>query len=390
MKILFTANEFVEYGKPRTGFPNYLYRVARALQEIGNEVIIVTCGKRNAHRYIEGIEVWEVVMHYYNSACKEINVIVNNIRASRLINQKIREILKEKKIDVIQFTSLFSLSLMYCGKIPSVMRLSSYAKKAYPTFETLSKNTVKIMSFFEVVAGKRCNAVFAPSEVTARAYEKDFHKKVHVIESPFINDVKRFDDRIVQQQLTNKKYVLFFGNLYYEKGILTIAEIIERFLRNNPEYFWVFAGRSLDINGKSAARILSEAAGEYKHKVIFLGELPHEQLYPVIQNADFVVLPSIMENLSNACIEAMYFSKIVIGTNGASFEQLIQDNVNGLLCRIGDSADLLDKMQRAVDLSDEEKRKMEKRAHKRIERLSPEIVVKQLLRFYEQVIERAK
>lgn len=389
MRIILTANEFVEYGKPKTGFPNYLYRVACALQESGNEVIIVTCGKRAAHRYMDGIEIWEVVMHYYNSAYKEINVIVNNIRASRRINQKIREIAEEKQIDIIQFTSLFALSLLHSGKVPSVMRLSSYAKKAYPTFETLSANTVKVMSFFEVMAGKRCNAVFAPSEVTARAYEKDFHKKVHVIESPFINDVKRYDDRVIQQQLKDKKYILFFGNLYYEKGILTIAAIIERFLSDNPEYFWVFAGRSLDIKGTSAAKILSDAAGAHRDRTIFLGELPHEQLYPVIRHSEFVVLPSIMENLSNACIEAMYFSKIVVGTDGASFEQLIQHNKNGLLCKIGNADDLLEKMQIAVEMAEEKKRQMEKKAHERIEKLRPEIVVKQLLRFYKQVIEKA-
>lgn len=390
MKILFAANEFVEYGKPKTGFPNYLYRVARALQEIGNEVVIVTCGNRTAHRCIDGIEVWEVTVHSFNSKYKGINVIVDNIRASKCVNLKIREVLKNSHIDIIQFTSLMSLSLLYRGKVPAVLRLSSYAKQYYSTFQTLDRNTVRAMTIFELMAGRRCNAVFAPSKVVAKAYERDFHKKVHVIESPFVNDVKRIDKRIIDQQLAGKKYVLFFGILIYEKGILTISEIIEEFLRNNPDYYWVFAGKILDINGKNAARILSDAAGAYKDKIMFLGELPHEQLYPVIQNSEFVVLPSIIENLSNACMEAMYFHKIVVGTDGASFDQLIQNNRNGLLCKIGDSADLLEKMQRAVDLPDEERKQMEAMAHKRTERLKPDIVVKQLLRFYNAVIENAR
>ncbi len=48
-----------------------------------------------------------------------------------------------------------------------------------------------------------------------------------------------------------------------------------------------------------------------------------------------------MDNFPNACIEAMYFSKVVIGTDGASFEQLITHGKNGLLCRIGDSPDVV-------------------------------------------------
>ena len=118
--------------------------------------------------------------------------------------------------------------------------------------------------------------------------------------------------------------------------------------------------------------------------------MPHTQLYPVIKNSEFVILPSLMENLSNACIEAMYFKKVVIGTDGASFEQLITHGKNGLLCRIGDSQDLLDKMQMAVSMSEDQKRQMGKKARLRIDKLRPEYVVKQLVQLYEYVIENSK
>lgn len=386
MNIIFAANDYAENG----GFHNYLFRVTKALNRMGHKVIIIKCGKESAHRYVNDIEIWETTVNYSNYRCQWFNTAINHIKASICINKKITEIVESQNIDIIQFTSLKSLSLLYFGKIPAVMRLSSYAKKAYPTYETLHRSTVNMMSILEVMAGKRCNAVFAPSDVTASAYEKDFHKKVYRIESPFMSDVSQTDDQIIEQKLRGKKYALFFGNLYFEKGILTIAGIIGEFLKNNSEYFFVFAGRVSVINGKSAVGILSEAAGKYRERVIFLGELSHEQLYPVIRNSDFVVLPSIMENLSNACIEAMYFSKIVIGTDGASFEQLIDHDISGLLCRIGDSKDLLDKMQEAVNLPKEVKKQMEYMAHKRIEKLRPEIVVNRLVRFYEKVIEKVE
>lgn len=385
MNILFAANDYMEYG----GFHNYLHRVTRALQAMGHKVTIVKCGRKNAHRYEDGIEIWEVAVYYFNND-RCLGVVGNSIRASICINRKIKEIRKKEKIDIIQFTSLRSLPILYFGKIPSIMRLSSYTKKAYPTFETLSKEIVGVMSFLEIMAGKRCNAVFAPSKVTAEAYEKDFRKRVYVIESPFINDVGKMDSRIAEKQLTGKKYILFFGNLYYEKGILTIAGMLKRFLESNREYYWVFAGKTLPVNGENAAKILGDAAGEYRDRVVFLGEIPHEQLYPVIQNSDFVVLPSIMENFSNACIESMYFHKIVVGTDGASFEQLIDDQISGFLSKIGDSEDLLDKVQKAVNLPDDVKKQMERKAHERVEKLKPEIVVRRLVKLYESVIETVK
>ena len=97
-----------------------------------------------------------------------------------------------------------------------------------------------------------------------------------------------------------------------------------------------------------------------------------------------------MENLSNACIEAMYFERVVVGTNGASFEQLITHGKNGLLCQIGDAQDLLEKMQMAVSMSASRKQEMGKLARKRIDKLNPEYVVRKLVRLYEYVILNCK
>ena len=125
-------------------------------------------------------------------------------------------------------------------------------------------------------------------------------------------------------------------------------------------------------------------------RIIISNALAHKQLYPVINAADFVVLPSFMENLSNACIEAMYFERVVIGTDGASFEQLIKHGENGLLCQIGNSQDLLEKMQMVVAMGEKEKMEMGKKAKKRIDRLQPEYVVRKLVSLYEYVIENSK
>ena len=162
---------------------------------------------------------------------------------------------------------------------------------------------------------------------------------------------------------------------YYSAGV-TYAYTISN-LYDNKGHF----------NGKDCIELLMEKAGKYKDRVIIWGALPHQQLYPIIMEADFIVLPSLMENLSNACIEAMYFKKVVIGTDGASFEQLIQHKRNGLLCKIADSQDLLHKMQEAASMDTESKRQMGRKARDRIDRLRPEYAVRRLLQFYNCVLE---
>jgi len=388
MNILFVTPAYPKRGRSTTGFPNYLYRVSLALIKLGHKPIILTAGDGNSHRIENGIEIITVgVYSYVTIKSQTVRYIFNALEIGYKLNKKIKELIISMQIDVIQFTSLYGIALFYNEKVPSVLRLSSYAKTAFATYQTYSPRAVKIMSLFEIMSSYKCNTIFAPSVKNAQVFGKDCNRKVKVIETPFINDVQEYDNRYLDTFLNGKKYVLFFGSLYIEKGILVIAEILESFLRDNQEYYFVFVGDAYNINGVNSANILIKKAGIYAKRVIIGNALPHKQLYPVIIQAEFIVLPSLMENLSNACIEAMYFEKVVIGTNGASFEQLITHGVNGLLCEIDNSDDLLEKIQSVVSMSSEEKKQIGKKAKQRIDKLKPEYVVNRLISLYKYVID---
>lgn len=93
-----------------------------------------------------------------------------------------------------------------------------------------------------------------------------------------------------------------------------------------------------------------------------------------------------MENLSNACIETMGLGQIVLGCDGASFEQLIIDGVNGALCKIGDTESFINKIFCLLDYCEDKMIEMRKNALISIERLKPEYVTKQLVQYYEKMI----
>jgi glycosyltransferase involved in cell wall biosynthesis len=389
MNILYVTPDFPDKGQPTTGFPNYLYRVSMALIEMGHKPVILSAGKRSDKRFEKGIEIIKVPYYGIEFDNEIINYTVNSIWLSYVLNRKIKELESTVKFDIIQFTSLSGVSILYNGRTPSVMRLSSYAKTAYATYQTISPNIVKNISFIERIASRRCNAVFSPSINNAIVFGKDIRRKVYTIETPFIEDVTEYDECYVNNDLKYKKYALFFGTLYAEKGIKVIGECLNKFLSDNKEFYFVFVGSPRSIDGENAVHFLKRCASNNVDRTIFFPELTHNCLYPIIQNSEFVVLPSLMENLSNACIEAMYFGKVVIGTDGASFEQLINHKVSGLLCKIGDSDDLLAKMQIAVNMDKSEKERIGKNAKKRIEKLKPEVAVKRLVAFYQKVIENS-
>lgn len=390
MRILYVATDYPERGMPTTGFPNYLYRVSLALVQMGHEPVILSPGRRDSSRTEQGISFWTVRIEYIDFNSTVLSYTVNALKKSYILNHKAAEIVKKQPVDIIQFTSLEGSALFYRGSIPAVLRLSSYAKTYFSSFQTFSPAKVNMMSLIERLSARRCKVVFAPCRITAQAFGKDCGRKVSVIETPFVNDVETYDNTYVEEYLKDKKYVLFFGSLYAEKGILIIGDILEKFLRENKEYYFVFVGDVCDIDEESSANILKRKAGTMAHRIIIWSALPHKRLYPIIREADFVVLPSLMDNLPNACIEAMYFQKVVVGTEGASFEQLITHEKNGFLCEIGNSEDLYKKMKMAASLTPEKRVQMGILAGKRIEKLKPEVAVKKLLCLYEYVVENCK
>ena len=100
-------------------------------------------------------------------------------------------------------------------------------------------------------------------------------------------------------------------------------------------------------------------------------------------------MPSRIDNMPNTCIEAMAMGKIVVGTRGASYEQLIEDGRNGFLIEIDSREGLKNAIYRIEVLTKEERKVIESEARKTTERFNAENVYYQLMSFYKTVIEKS-
>ena len=390
MRIIFVSTEFLAKNKPSTGLPNYLYRVSKALISIGHIPIIVASGEYNEHIFYDGIEVYRQITTTNFHKKEEVNYIYNSINSSYNLCKIVNQICASVKVDIIQYTNLYGLALFHNKKIPSVLRLSSYAKVYFGSNSTFSKSYVNVMSFIERLSSKRVTGIISPSNVMAEEFGKDIKRKVTVIETPFHNDVNIMDTSVLQEKIGERKYLLYFGALYAEKGIFIIADILNKLFEQYQDLYFVFVGKVQLINNRNPLKVLYKKAGKYKNRVIYINPLKHEQLYPIIQHAYLVILPSVMENFSNACIEAMYFESIVIGTKGTSFEQLIKHRESGFLAEPNDSRSLLQTIQEAMLIKDEDRIIMKKRANNRIKILDTDHVVKKLVKYYEYIIMKGK
>lgn len=398
MRIAFLTSEYItEPNSFDGGLSNYLFKVAFELKRHGHEPLIIVSSFENKHLIHEGVSVHRVKPErnfFYKAADKlskfKLQLTLDLLLQSYAVNKQIKKLNKEKKIDLIQFPSHQAIGYFIPKKIISVMRISGYQKLADKAnglnYKTIRERQCQILEYRTY---KKAKNIFGPSYFLSDIISKEFKKPVKVIESPFNNKKIEYNNTIlnkIENTSNNAKFGLFFGKLAQIKGLVEIANILNSFLLNNPNFYFVIIGKDVGHNGSSALDFIFSKIKKNKSKIIYLKEQSHTKLMPVIKNADFVLMPSRIENFPNACVEAMALGKIVIASKGISFEQLINDKENGFLFENGNSKDLLRIIEQVLNLPSEKKMKVEKNAMTTIKRLHPDLTIKKLINYYQSII----
>lgn len=386
MVTIFVTGMFAENNRETLdGMSGYVFKMAKQLKMRNIKVIIVAPGSTTKTWIYKGIDIHTVCVHKLFDTRTDIGIILQAFYRDYKLQKEIKKIRKSNKIDLIQYTGWYGIGILHKPEVPSVLRVSSYTKVQLSCIKT--KQEIRCFSFLERLAAKNKTGIIAPSYAVGKAFEKDIGRKVTIIETPFWDEIKdKYDDRLYCKVLKGKKYILYFGRMTKDKGIYEIGQILERVLSERENIYFCFVGNTVVYNGENVRSVLQKSAGRYQNRIIFINKLSHEQLYPVIQNACMVLIPSRMDNFPNSCAEAMNFGKIVIGTNGTSLEQFITDGVNGFLAKPENADSLYQKVVSALNLSEPEKLIMEENAKSRIKKLSPDIMVPRLICYYNRIM----
>ena len=105
----------------------------------------------------------------------------------------------------------------------------------------------------------------------------------------------------------------------------------------------VMAGQ---VSGGEFGKLL-EGLAPYRSKLQVLHPLPKPGMYSLLQRAEAAVLPSLVDNLPNTVIESLTLGIPVIGTRGASIDEIVEQNVTGELVAANDVEALASAMVRA-------------------------------------------
>lgn len=346
------------------GIATYTQVLARQLVKTGQRVHVVTLAEQEEFTADDlGVKVHRVG----RVPKRQVDVAMLDavgwpnhgvLNFSQRVYEKIQEIHESEALDVIEAPETCAQALVtfkYLEGVTKITRLHT------PFFWVRHLNNMPdtedhlLRDQLEKIQTELSSAVTSPTQAMAEVVRSTWGTDKITVIPNFFNLVEYTPDYSIYQQLLNGlDYVLFFGRLEYRKGVHVLAEALPEFFAQHPGVTAVFVGSDSTYNSRSMKSYLVEKLNGYENRTLFIENIPHTSLYPLIDKAKFILLPSLWENFPYACLEAMTLGKTVVASDAGGFPEIIEDGAEGILTPPGDAVALrqaLFRCQNELDLA---------------------------------------
>jgi glycosyltransferase involved in cell wall biosynthesis len=328
--------------------------------------------------FIKGIDYKK--LNKNKGLLRSIPVVKNSIYSSEA-KQKLTQLLDEHKIDLVHLNNIHHY-LTPASIIPEIK------KRGIPILWTLHDTVILCPNTTMVSKGKVCekcrpnrfyacainkckkNSFSASVVASLASYSNNLlnpykHVDYYICPSLFIKN--KFEswgfnkDKLVQvynlfdidsvkvapienPYQSDRKYIVYVGNLIKVKGIFTLAKAME--------------GLNVDLyvigDGEYYNELKEFIAANSLTNIILLGRKPKNEVFYYTSKSLFIVLPTEMyENLPYSLIESYLLNKPALGARIGGIPELVIDGKTGYLFDPGNVDELKEKLQ--LMLSDEEK-----------------------------------
>ncbi|MFH1663977.1 MAG: glycosyltransferase family 4 protein [archaeon] len=372
MRILFVSPHFFPF---IGGAENYILRICRQLKKLNHEVIVFT-STENAVDF-DGIKVYSfpALFRYSNTPFN-------------FWGSSISKIIEKEKPEVI----VGSLSTPFMAD--SAARLAE--KKNIPFFLVYFNDYIKqnflekiFLNFYFFFVLRKTFSLSRKIIVLSDYYAKksvflrSFLDKTVSI-SPFV-DLTEFKP-VKNLVLENERTVLFVGALnkgQKYKGLDYLIKAVLILKKDFPEIKLVVVGEG---NNRSFFEEMCRKAG-IAENTVFAGNVSHEKLLLFYSQCTTLVLPSTSnsEGFGLVLLEAMAFSKPVIGSNIGGIPAVIQHNFNGLLVEPKNEKKLSEAIK-FIFLNPKKAKELGLNGFMKVKQLSPEKITKALMNLFEEAL----
>ena len=339
--MAFVTPEFLTEPQASGGIANYVAKMATALSTRGVDVEVFVPSTRSGTLEYQGIRVERVPAERSLAARAVARVVgwfvgprsgfIINLMNARRLAAAVERRHGECPFDVIQSSNhnLTGAFLRRTNCRVHVVRLSTSRRLYDAPGGRRDAWMGRMVELYDVRSLRRADIVYAPSTFLAEHFNRTYGLGVRVVRPPAeLGGAPAPGDPAPLPT----RYLVHFGSLGLRKGTDTVAAALARVWEREPDLRMVWVG-------PIAPQVLAafrKAWGARSGQVLVLGLLEKAQLYRVLLGAVASVLPSRIDNLPNTVIESLALGIPVIGSDGASIDELVEHGVSGLLVPIGD------------------------------------------------------
>ncbi|MBC7873450.1 MAG: glycosyltransferase family 4 protein [Ferruginibacter sp.] len=268
-------------------------------------------------------------------------------------------------------------------KIPTISTITGTG----PLFESNSL-AYRVARWLYKRVLKKSKFVFFPNYDDMNAFvERGYIKKEQAKRVPGAGiNYEKFQPQPFTRGNDGKFIFLFISRLIKDKGVIEFVEAASILKEKYPQAEFHIVGPLWGTNKKSLTVTEEELNGWIEKKWIVYHN-QQKDVRPFMANADCVVMPSYREGMNNVLLEAASMQRPLIATNVTGCRDIVEDGVNGLLCRVRDGKDLAMKMEKMMSLPAAEREKMGiKGREKMIREFDKKIVIESYIQAIDEVV----
>ncbi len=304
-----------------------------------DEFIVVTGNTKK-----EGMET-EKDIKFYHIPCifsPWTIYFINPLNSSK----KFKKILKDNKIDLVHFHNpLFSFSnrSIFKPDRPTVMTAHYVINlKGNKIIASIYRAVIKLTT---IIISKRIDKIICVNKDYVKAFKKWGIKKDKIAFIPNGVDTKKFSPgkSKINQLYKDKKIILFFGRLHYQKNVDLLINAFKRINRSDIKL--VIIGDGPDL--KRLKKI-----SKNDPNIVFTGFVSDEELLDYLRAAYTMVLPSRGETASLTLMEAMACALPVIASNVGNAKRMLSKN-RGITLEKYNEEEIADKINYLLNNQDE-------------------------------------
>ncbi|MEQ8244514.1 glycosyltransferase family 4 protein [Fulvivirga sp.] len=353
---------------------NFRMGLIKALQEENHQVVVIAPRDEYSDKIIaQGCEFHELTMDSRGAnALKDLGLVFELIK-----------IYKRVKPDVaLHYTikpNIYGSIACRWLNIPAVNNVCGLGTVF------LKKNFVsKVASWMYRVSFKYPKKVFFQNKNDKRLFIKNglVDEKIADILPGSGIDLSRF----VQSDFKrNDKFTfLLISRLIHDKGILEYIEAIRLLKAKGMDAkFQILGAKDTEHKRGIKEEIIDEWISS--NTIEYLGKV--EDVREFINNADCVVLPSYREGTPKSLLEAASSGKPIVTTDVPGCRDVVDHQINGLLCKMKDPEDLAKKLEIMASFNDDELKSLGLNGRKKVEnQFDEKIVIKKYLNTIQELL----